>query len=285
MTISPKYTFEEDGFVILENVFNEDTLVKMRDLTDRIVEYGEKELEDPFSSYYMRHRTDQGALYDLFQRHPEFQEMARNEAILDTITTAVGQDVFLYENSLVYKPKGKDNEVPWHQDFINRPTEPIKFIAWIALDDVKIENGAMKVIPGSHKQGFLPWFHVPGQTHHTRVVLDSVDTTKYVFAELNAGDVLIFNQLLLHSSDRIISTKPRRAYRISYQGFQQVFTPRGTPIVLKGGLPESISQRYNKAYVKPEPVVAAAPVDTTPPKQKSYLHKVINHIGWKLQNI
>ncbi|MEY3234305.1 MAG: hypothetical protein RL230_1576, partial [Pseudomonadota bacterium] len=33
-----------------------------------------------------------------------------------------------------------------------------KFIAWMALDDVKIENGAMKVIPGSHKLGFLPWF-------------------------------------------------------------------------------------------------------------------------------
>lgn len=280
MTVSPKYTFENDGFVILENVLDEATLLKMRDLTERIVAYGEKELEDPFSSYYMRHRTDQGALYDLFQRHPEFNELARNKDVLDAIETVVGKDIFLYENTLVYKPKGKDNEVPWHQDFINRPTEPIKFISWMALDDVKIENGAMKVIPGSHKLGFLPWFQVPGQTHHTRVVLDGVDTSKYVFVELNAGDVLIFNQLLLHSSDRIASTKPRRAFRVSYQGFDQVFTPRATPVVVRGGLPESVSKRYNKPYVKPAPVEAAPAAP-----EKGYLKKVINHIGWKLQNI
>lgn len=277
MSVSTKYSFEDDGFVILENVFSEEELIKMRNLTERIVEHGEKELEDPFSSYYMRHRTDQGALYDLFQRHPEFQEMARNKTVLDTLENVLGKDIFLYENSLVYKPKGKANEVPWHQDFINRPTEPIKHIAWIALDDVKIENGAMKVIPGSHKLGFLPWFHIPGQTHHTRVVLDNVDTTKFVFVELNAGDVLIFNQLLLHSSDRIESSKPRRAYRISYQGFDQVFTPRSTPIVLRGGSPESISLRYNKPYVKPEQAQVSV-------KKKNFFKKVINHIGWRLQN-
>ncbi|MFD1256166.1 phytanoyl-CoA dioxygenase family protein [Mucilaginibacter terrae] len=273
-----QYNFNDHGFVILKKVFDGDTLSKMRDLTDRIIQDGEKELEDPFSPYYMRHRTDQGALYDLFQRHPEFQELAKNEVILDEISKVVGEDIFLYENSLVYKPKGKNNEVPWHQDFINRPTEPIKFIAWIALDDVLIDNGAMKVIPGSHKNGFLPWFTVPGETHHTRLKLDGIKLEDYIFAELEAGDVLIFNQLLLHSSDRIVSEKPRRAYRISYQGFEQIFTPRSTPFVLRGGLPESIRQRYNKPYEKPQPAPAPAPQ----PK-KNIVQKVLNKVGKRLQ--
>lgn len=273
-----QYNFNDHGFVILKKVFDTDTLTKMRDLTDRIIQDGEKELEDPFSPYYMRHRTDQGALYDLFQRHPEFQDMAKNNVILDEIAKVVGDDIFLYENSLVYKPKGKNNEVPWHQDFINRPTEPIKFIAWIALDDVLIDNGAMKVIPGSHKNGFLPWFTIPGETHHTRLKLDGIKLDDYIFAELEAGDVLIFNQLLLHSSDRIVSDKPRRAYRISYQGFEQIFTPRSTPLVLRGGLPESIRQRYTKPYEKPAPKPAPAPQ----PK-KNIVQKVLNKVGRRLQ--
>jgi phytanoyl-CoA hydroxylase len=273
-----QYNFNDHGFVILKKVFDTDTLTKMRDLTDRIIQDGEKELEDPFSTYYMRHRTDQGALYDLFQRHPEFQDMAKNNVILDEIAKVVGDDIFLYENSLVYKPKGKNNEVPWHQDFINRPTEPIKFIAWIALDDVLIDNGAMKVIPGSHKNGFLPWFTIPGETHHTRLKLDGIKLDDYIFAELEAGDVLIFNQLLLHSSDRIVSDKPRRAYRISYQGFEQIFTPRSTPLVLRGGLPESIRQRYTKPYEKPAPAPAPAPK----PK-KNIVQKVLNKVGRRLQ--
>jgi phytanoyl-CoA hydroxylase len=272
-----EYNFNDHGFVILKSVFDENTLAKMREFTDKIIADGEKDLEDPFSLYYMRHRTDQGALYDLFQRHPEYQELARNETILDELAKVIGEDIFLYENSLVYKPKGKNNEVPWHQDFINRPTEPIKFIAWIALDDVMIDNGAMKVIPGSHKKGFLPWYTVPGETHHTRLNLDGIQLEDYVFAELSAGDVLIFNQLLLHSSERIVSDKPRRAYRISYQGFEQIFTPRSTPIVLRGGTPESIRTRYNQSYVKPP-----APA---PARRKNLLVRLINKVGYRLQRI
>jgi phytanoyl-CoA hydroxylase len=273
-----EYNFNDDGFVILKKVFDEDALIKMRDLTDRIITDGEKDLEDPFSPYYMRHRTDQGALYDLYQRHPEFQELARNKEILDEIAKVVGEDIFLYENSLVYKPKGKNNEVPWHQDFINRPEEPIKFIAWIALDNVLIDNGAMKVIPGSHKNGFLPWYKVPGETHHTRLKLDGIPLEDFVYAELEAGDVLIFNQLLLHSSDRIVSDKPRRAYRISYQGFEQIFTPRSTPIVLRGGSPESIRTRYKKQYQSPEAVASNQ-------KTKNPMIKLINRIGGRLQRL
>ncbi len=266
---------EDKGFVILENVFTQKTLDIIRPLVDRIISYAEKDLEDPFEGYYLRHRADQGALYDLFQRHAEFQELAKNETLLDALEQIVGEDIFLYENSLVYKPKGKRNEVPWHQDFINRPNEPIKYIAWIALDDIKVENGAMKVIPGSHKLGFLPWHTVPGETHHTRLVMDNVDTSKAVDVELNAGDVLIFNQLLLHSSERIDSPAPRRAYRVSYQNFDQVFTPRASPVVLRGGSPESLANKFpNRHIEKREKKV-----------NKNIVQKLLNRIGRKLIEI
>lgn len=277
MICENKYTFEEHGFIILENVFSNDALVPIRELTDRIVAYGEKELEDPFSKYYLSHRVDQGVLYDLFQRHPEFQDLAKTTQILDNLEQLLGADIFIYENSLVYKPKGKANAVPWHQDFINRPHEPIKFVAWIALDKVTKENGAMKMIPGSHKLGFLPWHHVPGETHHTRVNLDGIDVSEAVYVELNPGDVLIFNQLVLHGSDEVQIKSNRRAYRISYQGFDQIFTPRGTPIVIRGGSPESLMKKYDKTRVKTDDVQSS--------KAKNKIRRLLHKIGQKLLNI
>jgi phytanoyl-CoA hydroxylase len=242
----PDYTFEDDGFVILKKVFSDEELDPIRKLTDEIIAYGEKELEDPFRKYYLKHRIDQGALYDLFQRHPEFQSLAKNNVILEKITEVFGEDICLYENSLVYKPKGKNNAVPWHQDFISRPHEPLKLIGWIALDDVKIENGAMKVIPGSHRKGFLKWFRVKGETHHDRIDLSQLDERSAIHVELDAGDVLIFNQLLVHSSDECHSEKKRRAYRVSYIGMEKVLVPRGAPIVLRGGHPKILVNRFSK---------------------------------------
>jgi phytanoyl-CoA hydroxylase len=268
------YSFQEHGFIILQSIFDEQTLSSIRDLTERIIIYGEKELEDPFRDYSIKHRVDQGVLYDLFQRHPEFQDLAKNPQILNALEAVLGEDIFLYENSLVYKPKNKNNEVPWHQDFMSRPTEPRKFIAWIALDKVTKENGAMKLIPGSHKLGFTSWYQVAGETHHTRANVDNFDLSQAIYAELNAGDVLIFNQLVLHSSDRVSVDAPRRAYRVAYQGFEQICVPRSVPIVLKGGSPESLAEKY------PNPRD-----ETIQPKPKNLIRRIFHKAAKVLQKI
>jgi len=265
-----EYNFNDDGFVILKKVFSEQQLAPIRELTDEIINYGEQEFEDPFRKFYLKHRTDQGVLYDLFQRKPEFQDLAKEPKILDKLEEVLGGNISLYENSLVYKPKGKRNAVPWHQDFISRPKEPLKYIGWIALDDVRIENGAMKVIPGSHKFGFLKWFRVKGETHHDRIDLSQLDESKAVYVELDAGDVLIFNQLVVHSSDECDSDKQRRAYRISYAGMDKIIVPRGTPIVLRGGHPSFLKKRF--------PAKAAETED-------SFYVKLIRKVAYRLNQV
>lgn len=248
-----EFSFEKDGFVILRKVFNETELSSIRSTLQRIVSYAEKGLEDPFDKYYLRHRADQGVLYDLFQRHPEFDRMARNERILDAVAEAAGPDIFLYENSVVYKPKGKQNGVPFHQDFISRVNEPVKYIAWMAVDRVTRDSGALKVVPGSHKKGFLSWHRVKGETHHDRIDERELDLTGLMHVELEPGDVLIFNQLVVHGSDTMNTDSLRLVYRVSYQGFDEVFVPRGSPVVMRGGTPESMAKRFPNAFVQPEP--------------------------------
>lgn len=267
---------KDDGYTILKGVFSPESLVPLTGLVDRVMAHAEQKLEDPFSQYYMRHRDDQGVLYDLYQRHPEFQPLAAHTQVLDALETVLGSDIYLYVNSLISKPAGKRNGVPWHQDFIKRTDEPVKYIAWMALDDATRENGCVKVIPGSHKSGFLPWHCVDGETHHDRVNPEHVDESKAVYAECKAGDVLIFNQLLLHASDEAHSDKPRRAFRVAYSGFEKIDTPRGAPIVLRGGLPESIAARYSRPHC-PEPVVA-----TSTQQEENLARRVLHGIGWRL---
>ncbi|MEN7547900.1 phytanoyl-CoA dioxygenase family protein [Rapidithrix thailandica] len=269
--MQPVDKFNENGYVILKEVFDETTLEQIRNLVSQIDDYANLQLEDPFSPYYLKHRPDQGVLFDLFQRHPEFQRLAKNDVILDFLEQVLGPNITLYENSLVYKPKGKVNEVPWHQDFINRAHEQTKLIVWMALDEVVPENGAMKVIPGSHKKGFLPFYQVKGETHHTRVRPECIEEEKAVFVPMNAGDVLVFHQCLLHSSERVEGDKPRRAYRVSYQGFEQIYTPRATPIVMRGGKPGILRQKFPRK-------------ERDLPK-KSFFQRACHALGHKLLNI
>jgi len=262
--IKMEYTVQNDGFTILKNIFSDRQLSPVRKLVEESVEYCEKNLNDPFEKYFLPHRAETGVLYDLLQRNPLFLELASNPIILDELEKSLGKDIALYENSLVFKPKEKNNAVPWHQDFINRSKEPIKFMAWIALDDIRKENGAMKVIPGSHKKGFLPWHRVKGAAYHDLVNEEFVEEDKAVYVELEAGDVLIFNQLLLHASDKVSSEKPRRAFRVSYQNMEKLNTPRGIPIVFRGCNPSSLYQK-----------LGANPRKNNSPSQFKYLLQIL----------
>lgn len=247
-------SLERDGFAVLKGVFAEDQLAPVRALLQRVIHHADLGLEDPFERYYLRHRPDQGVLYDLYQRHPELRFMAAAPRILEALEAVYGRDLFMYENSVVYKPRGRPNGVPFHQDFISRPDEPIKHVAWMAIDQVTRDSGALKVIPGSHRQGFLPWIRVRGETHHDRIRESDVPRGAIVHVELEPGDVLIFNQLLVHGSDEMHTDSLRLVYRVSYQGIEEIFVPRGAPIMLRGGAPESLAERYPAPYrqrVKP----------------------------------
>lgn len=115
------------------------------------------------------------------------------------------------------------------------------------FDDTNKRNGALKVIPGLHKQGHQSWYRVKGETHHDRISKDFVDANERdaIYVEMKAGDVLLFNMLLVHGSDKTNTNLPRRAFRSSYQSMDGiVFTPRQSPIVLRGGSPAFLEAAY-----------------------------------------
>ena len=49
---------------------------------------------------------------------------------------------------------GDGRRVSWHQNASYGPLTPSKAVtAWVTIDDVDATNGAMQIIPGSHRQG------------------------------------------------------------------------------------------------------------------------------------
>lgn len=73
------------------------------------------------------------------------------------------------------------------------------------LDDTPAENGALKVVPGSHRLGRIRSEQIPGLTG------DSVVT-----CVCQAGDILLMSPLLLHSSSRSMSPQHRRVIHVEF---------------------------------------------------------------------
>lgn len=154
----------------------------------------------PIKSRHM----DSPLVYDLVSR-PE---------IIDRMASLYGNDLILWATYFFDKaPGGK--EIPWHQDGNYWPLEPvINISAWIAIDDVTIENSCVQVIPGSHKQ-IVP--HIKSTEDMAFAEMADpqfVDTSKAVNIELKPGEFFLFNEKTLHHSEPNRSLKRRRGMTV-----------------------------------------------------------------------
>ncbi|WP_198421790.1 phytanoyl-CoA dioxygenase family protein [Lacipirellula parvula] len=80
----------------------------------------------------------------------------------------------------------------------------------VHLDDADAENGALRVIPGTHLAGRLD----AGQIEAVRC--ERAET----ICTARAGDALLMRPLLLHASGRSTSERPRRVLHIEYAGWE-----------------------------------------------------------------
>jgi phytanoyl-CoA hydroxylase len=87
---------------------------------------------------------------DLFNAHlfnPVMCEMVAQVIPADTLR--------VWHDQVQYKPPKVGGPTDWHQDHPYWPIiQPADLVsAWVALDDVDVENGCMWMVPGSHKWG------------------------------------------------------------------------------------------------------------------------------------
>ena len=128
-------------------------------------------------------------------------ELAAHPAIIERMASLYGPNLILWATNFFKKdPGGK--EIPWHQDLNYWPLEPLLNIsAWIAIDDVKVDNSCVQILPGSHKN-VVP--HVPsreGMAFGEEADGKYFDAGNLVNMELQPGEFFLFNEKLLHHSE------------------------------------------------------------------------------------
>ncbi len=146
----------------------------------------------------MRH-IDRRVIYDLCT-HPN---------VVGRVQGILGPHLLLWAYTLWNKePGGK--EIPWHQDLNYWPVEPIiNVTAWMAIDDVTVENSCVELIPGSHKK-VVPHIKAPeGKWFEEEADPTFFDATKKIQLPLKPGEFILFNEKTLHHSEPNRSTQRR----------------------------------------------------------------------------
>jgi ectoine hydroxylase-related dioxygenase (phytanoyl-CoA dioxygenase family) len=186
--------FHQDGYL---SPFTLCTPEKMDDIRPQV----EKVLatDSPHSWREQSRHLDSRIIYDLCA-HP---------AIVQRMACIYGPDLVIWRSNFFVKNPG-DKAIPWHQDRNYWPIEPpINITAWIAIDEARVENSCLQIIPGSHKL-VVPHIKATEDMGFNEMAdTEYIDTSKAVNLELKPGQFFLFNERLVHYSAPNTSDKRR----------------------------------------------------------------------------
>ena len=159
-------------------------------------------------------------IMQMCERSLLYRRLIYDDRILDIVESLIGPNIQLFHDQALYKPAHQGGAVFWHQDNAYWKCVPSNLVScWLTLDDVDVTNGAMHVIPGSHR---MPIDHEkPESTSALMDVEASVDTDQAVVIDLPGGGVMFHHCQTLHFTPPNKTDRQRRAFAIH-------FMPTGT---------------------------------------------------------
>lgn len=228
LSAEEKADLDRNGFLPLYEILTQGEVDKFN---ARLAEITAAEGAEAGLEVHQEEGTDR--LADLVNKDPMFEVCLSHPRVLAAIHHVLGTFKMFSLNSRAALP-GKGHQ-GLHTDY-GEPVQPGDYRVcnsiWL-LDDFTAENGATRVVPGSHLGGVLPGQAMadPADDHPDQVQLLAP-----------AGTVVVFNSHLWHGGTLNKSDRPRRA-------MHSAFCRRGIPQQLdqKAYLRRSTFERLNPA--------------------------------------
>ncbi|NNE76525.1 MAG: phytanoyl-CoA dioxygenase [Pricia sp.] len=206
LTKEEKKTLERDGYLFLGQLLTKDQVDSVNNrIAQLISSEGDAAGSELAASKYIRHPKEEGAdrLADLVNKGSIFDIFYTHPRVLDGIAGVLGEDYKL--SSLNYRAaKPGQGQQKLHVDYKNAiagGSYKVCNSIWL-LDDFTKNNGATRIVPGTHKLDSLPdeVMEDPNLPHPNEILIQAP-----------AGSVFIFNSHVWHGGTTNHTTKYRRS--------------------------------------------------------------------------
>lgn len=229
LTQAQKDQFWRDGFLVVENAVSPEHLAELRAEIAGWVEESRAH-KSPFGPPTVdgRPRFDMGTEHSAEKpalrriNNPSdisaaYLKAMRDSRMTDMVADLIGPDVKFHHCKINLKLTGAKTEVLYHQDFAYTPhTNDDIVTALLFLDDIDETNGALTVVPGSHKGPMLSLFDGDRFTGAVSPALEKELLAQSIPCYGPAGAVCLMHTKLAHGSAANAGDKPRGLYICVY---------------------------------------------------------------------
>ncbi|REE86183.1 phytanoyl-CoA dioxygenase PhyH [Paenibacillus taihuensis] len=199
--------YREHGYHLYKKpVFSAEKMAKLTSIfEEQLAEKGDK-LSDELDTPHFR--------------DPRLLEFLLADEVLDLVEPIIGPDIILWSSHFICKDPYKGRQTPWHEDsaYWNGRFDKYDNIVtiWLAIDRSNQENGCMRVIPGTHHNGFSEYESVDMAINTFHATIKNIDESQAVYFELEPGECSLHDSRIIHGATANTSPYRRCGYTMRF---------------------------------------------------------------------
>jgi hypothetical protein len=214
--------YRENGYLLYRHpVFPDEKFARLKGIFEELLASSDSKRGDELD---VPHFRDERLL-----------EFLLSDEVLDLVEPIIGPDIGLFSSHFISKEPFTGRATPWHEDsaYWNGRFDRYDQIVtvWLALDASDEENGAMKVIPGTHSHGFSEYELVDqaDNTFPDAIKAGSFDPSQAVTFALAPNECSLHDSRLIHGAEPNRSPRRRAGYTMRYFSQTMRFIPENNP--------------------------------------------------------
>ncbi|MEJ5977747.1 phytanoyl-CoA dioxygenase family protein [Novosphingobium sp. PS1R-30] len=230
--------FDELGYAVFESVLTGNLLDLLRECCDDFVTREDARMDAAgVDTLGITHRGKRYFANECQREEPRLRQMLFSETMAEVCRATLGDTAYFFFDQ--YVVKGPEGGMPfsWHQDsgYVvgnGGPADHAPYLTcWCTLDDATLDNGTVRVVPGTHRGGVLSHERLAGSND----LALKVDESQAVALEVPAGSIVAFSSRTLHATGSNRTDRPRRVYLAQYT--PEVMLNPGTRQLRRNAIP------------------------------------------------
>lgn len=208
--------YKTDGFIVVPDVYEPDFVRRMQQVVDGLVERSRGIAQhDATFDLEPGHSAERPKVRRIKTPHkvdPVFTEAYRHPKLIAIMRDLLGPNVRMMNSKLNLKEAGDGSPVEWHQDWAFYPHTNDDILAvGVMIDDCRMENGPLLLLPGTHTGPTFNHHHADGYfVGAMDPEASGLDYSKAVPCVGRAGSISIHHVRAVHGSAENTSPDPRR---------------------------------------------------------------------------
>lgn len=212
--------FQRQGFFIKENILSAKQIGELTYLIEKSASVNPS----------FRRSAGLFAIRKFLLEIPDALDVLKQTSLFQFIEDSFDKGYFIVKSIYFNKPAASNWFVAWHQDLTISVKEKVdidgfgpwtvkpgqfavqpplsiledNFTVRLHLDNTTVQNGALKVVPGSHRKGIYRTGDIDWSAENEAI------------CEVPAGGLMLMKPLLLHSSARSTNDQQRRIIHIEF---------------------------------------------------------------------